>query len=75
MYEKSATASPASTRFEVDEFQLSGVFAAVHDRLQRRGVLDHAVTGQEKESMGRAFSFPFAPDGNSREVNRLWHRW
>ena len=56
----------------VIEYRFSDNFAALHRRLAVQNLLDHALTAEESQSLGKVVRFAAAPDGNSPALKRLW---
>ena len=56
----------------VVEYRFSDNFAALHRRLAVQKLLDHALTAEESESLGKVVRFRAAPDGNSPQLKRFW---
>jgi hypothetical protein len=59
-------------KLEVLEHRFSDNFPAVHRRLHLQQLLDHELSTAEMAVLGKVASFPFAPDGNSAEVQQFW---
>jgi hypothetical protein len=59
-------------KLNVLEYRFSDNFALLHHRLTLQRLLDHPLTAQESESLGKVVRFPAAPDGNSPELKRFW---
>jgi len=57
---------------EVTECRFSDNFPALHERYYRQGLLDHALSAQEREALCQTAPFSAAPDGNSPELRRFW---
>ncbi|MGB7762337.1 MAG: hypothetical protein WBL61_21060 [Bryobacteraceae bacterium] len=56
----------------VIEYRFSDNFAVLHRRLTLQRLLDHPLTAEESECLGKVVRFPAAPDGNSPELKRFW---
>jgi hypothetical protein len=57
---------------DVLDYRFSGEFEPLHDMAFHQGILDHALEGAEKASLGKVVTFPWAPDGNSPQLKRFW---
>jgi hypothetical protein len=70
--EKGALTYYLDRTLNVTEFRASDNFASLHERLYRLRLLDHALAAAERSALGRAVSFPTAPNGNDPELKRHW---
>jgi len=58
---------------EVEDIRPSEGFIQLHKKLYIEGFLDHAYHPQELAGWRKAVKFPALPDGNSAEVQKLFH--
>ncbi|MGD0771570.1 MAG: hypothetical protein ABSC05_01985 [Candidatus Solibacter sp.] len=57
---------------KVLEYRFSDNFVALHQRMAVQHLLDHSLTAEETESLGKVVRFPAAPDGNNPQLQRFW---
>ena len=54
------------------EYRFSDNFKSLHQRMFVGHLLDHSLSGEESQSLGKVVTFAAAPDGNSPELKRYW---
>jgi hypothetical protein len=54
------------------EYRFSDNFKSLHQRMFVGHLLDHSLSGEESQSLGKVVTFAAAPDGNSPELKRFW---
>lgn len=61
-----------NSSLEVKDVRFTDNLEAIHNRLQKNGLLSHPLTDAERISLSRAIPFPAAPDGNNPQLQELW---